>query len=149
MTPFRFRGVYCAWVTPYAADGSVDLARLHDLIAWLLKRGIHGLWVCGGTGGRLSLDEDERRAVAETAVGSARGRAKVIVHVARWPRALRPRWPPTPRRSAPIASPASRLFTGTWTMTPLSLTTWMWQLQRAIGRSAAQVDELRHALKDF
>lgn len=81
MTPFRFRGVYCALVTPYAADGSVDLARLRDIIAWLIERGVHGLWACGGTGEGLLLDEGERRAVAETAVDAARGRAKVIVHV--------------------------------------------------------------------
>ncbi|MDW8099767.1 MAG: dihydrodipicolinate synthase family protein [Anaerolineae bacterium] len=81
MRSLRFRGVYCALVTPYSADGSVDLARLRDLIAWLIERGVHGLWVCGGTGEGLLLDEDERRAVAETAVDAARGRVKVIVHV--------------------------------------------------------------------
>jgi N-acetylneuraminate lyase len=78
---FRFQGVYCALVTPYAADGSVDLARLREIIDWLIECGIHGLWVCGGTGEGLLLDEGERHAVAEAAVDAARGRVQVIVHV--------------------------------------------------------------------
>jgi len=74
------RGVYVPLVTPYAADGSVDLEALERLAVRVLDAGVAGLVPLGTTGEAPLLEPDEKRAVVDVCarVGQARG-AHVIV----------------------------------------------------------------------
>jgi 4-hydroxy-tetrahydrodipicolinate synthase len=53
-------GIYVPLITPFARDGSVDLAALHDLAASVLADGAAGLVVLGTTGEPAALTETER-----------------------------------------------------------------------------------------
>lgn len=74
------RGIYPALPTPMHGDGSVDLPTLKRLVDFVIDQGVDGLYVGGSTAESLLLTEDERRAIAETALAHAAGRVKVIVH---------------------------------------------------------------------
>lgn len=75
----RFRGTYTVMVTPFAADGTVDLRALADFVEWQVGQGIHGLIPLGSTGEFLSLTDDEKAAVAETVIRAAAGRVPVLI----------------------------------------------------------------------
>lgn len=76
----RFQGSIVALPTPFR-DGHVDLPALHALVDFHADRGTDGLVVCGTTGEAPTLEDWERRAVVEAAVGRARGRLPVIAGV--------------------------------------------------------------------
>ncbi len=70
--------VYTALVTPFNADGSVDLDLFKKNIDAQLKAGIHGLVVCGSTGEGMTLSVAEKEALLTTAVQQVSGRVPVI-----------------------------------------------------------------------
>jgi len=74
-----FRGTYTVMVTPFDADGAVDLKALAALTEWQIAEGIHGLIPLGSTGEFLSLTEAEREAVAACVIETAAGRVPVLV----------------------------------------------------------------------
>lgn len=69
-------------VTPFAADGDVDVDALYDLARNCLDAGLDGLVPCGTTGEFASLTDSEWRTVVETTVEAADGRAPVVAGVA-------------------------------------------------------------------
>jgi len=76
----KFRGTYTVLVTPFTPDGlTVDVDALARLVEFQIGEGIHGLIPLGSTGEFLSITPDERRAVVETVVRTARGRVPVLV----------------------------------------------------------------------
>ncbi|ALN75146.1 dihydrodipicolinate synthase family protein [Aureimonas sp. AU20] len=74
-----FRGVYTVMITPFDADGELDLQTLEAFTNWQIQEGIHGLIPLGSTGEFLSLSENERLAVARTVIGAAAGRVPVLL----------------------------------------------------------------------
>lgn len=76
----RFQGSIVALPTPFR-DGRVDLPALHALVDFHAERGTDGLVLCGTTGEAPTLEDWERRAVVEAAIGRARGRLPVIAGV--------------------------------------------------------------------
>jgi 4-hydroxy-tetrahydrodipicolinate synthase len=74
----RFGSVVTAMVTPFAEDGSLDLARAGELAVWLIEHGTDAIVVNGSTGEAATMTDAEKddlfRAVKE-AVG---GRAPLI-----------------------------------------------------------------------
>jgi 4-hydroxy-tetrahydrodipicolinate synthase len=74
-----FRGTYTVMITPFAEDGSVDVAALRAFVDWQIGQGIHGLIPLGSTGEFLSLDDDEKELVAATVIDQARGRVPVLI----------------------------------------------------------------------
>lgn len=72
------RGILVALATPFAADGSVDVQGLRDLVDRTIDGGIHGVVACGSTGEFSALTSGERRLVVETVVDQAAGRVPVI-----------------------------------------------------------------------
>ena len=74
----QLRGVLTALATPFAADGSVDEARLRALVDRSIEGGVHGVVACGSTGEFTALSGDERRLVVETVVDQAARRVPVI-----------------------------------------------------------------------
>jgi len=74
-------GIHTALVTPFAADGAVDLTAYAALCGRQLDAGIHGLVPCGTTGEAATLTHDEWRACIETAVRVSDGRVPVTAGV--------------------------------------------------------------------
>jgi 4-hydroxy-tetrahydrodipicolinate synthase len=70
--------VLTASVTPFDAEGGVNLARFRELATFLVDNGSDGLVVCGTTGEAPTLSDDEKFALWEAAVDLLRGRATVI-----------------------------------------------------------------------
>jgi len=65
-------------VTPFAADGSLDLPRLREHVAALLDHRPDGLFICGGTGEFVSLSFPEWRAAVAAAVEEVGGAVPVV-----------------------------------------------------------------------
>jgi 4-hydroxy-tetrahydrodipicolinate synthase len=75
---FALSGAMTALVTPFADDGSVDLASFERLARWQVELGIRGLVPCGTTGEGATLGEAEHQAVVAAAVRAAAGRVPVV-----------------------------------------------------------------------
>jgi 4-hydroxy-tetrahydrodipicolinate synthase len=71
--------VLAAVPTPFAADGSVDLACARRLYEFLADR-VDGLLVAGTTGEFPALDEDERLVLIDTAI-DVLGPDRIIAHI--------------------------------------------------------------------
>jgi 4-hydroxy-tetrahydrodipicolinate synthase len=71
-------GVLVALATPFAADGSLDVSRLRELVDRTIDGGVHGVVACGSTGEFSALSADERRLVVETVVDQPAHRVPVI-----------------------------------------------------------------------
>ncbi len=74
-------GIFSALVTPFGADGSLDLDKLAPLAEFELAQGLHGFYVGGSTGEAFLQTAQERKAVLATFAKAVRGRAKLIAHV--------------------------------------------------------------------
>jgi 4-hydroxy-tetrahydrodipicolinate synthase len=65
-------------VTPFSADGALDLPLAARLAAHLVNQGSDGLVVCGTTGESPTLSWAEQHALFATVKGALAGRAKLI-----------------------------------------------------------------------
>lgn len=74
-------GIFPATVTAFDSDGEFDAAAMRRIIRYQLGAGVHGLYVCGGTGEGLLLTTVEHRAVIETVVDEVAGAVPVVSHV--------------------------------------------------------------------
>ncbi|MDH3663008.1 MAG: dihydrodipicolinate synthase family protein [Alphaproteobacteria bacterium] len=87
-----FRGSYTVTVTPFTEDGgAIDVAAWKRFLDWQIEVGVPGVIVLGTTGEFLTVSNDERRLLVETAVNHVAGRMKVMVGTmnAHTPRAVR------------------------------------------------------------
>jgi 4-hydroxy-tetrahydrodipicolinate synthase len=75
------RGCATALVTPFAADGRVDEARMRALLERQIAGGVKLLVPCGTTGEAMTMTPEEQTRVFRLAVEVARGRARVIAGV--------------------------------------------------------------------
>ncbi len=76
----RFRGCYTVLVTPFTEGGdAVDLKALERLVEFQIREGIRGLIPLGSTGEFLSVSPEERTAIVECVVKTARGRVPVLI----------------------------------------------------------------------
>ena len=75
-----FHGSIVALPTPFQ-DGAIDFRRFGQLIERQIAAGSHGLVIAGTTGEAATLDEGERQALFEYAVGITRARVPVIAGV--------------------------------------------------------------------
>lgn len=76
----EFRGSYTVTVTPFTPDGSgIDVPALRRFLDWQLEEGVPGIIVLGTTGEFITLSDDERREVIDTAVSQINGRVPVLV----------------------------------------------------------------------
>jgi len=73
----RFQGSFVAMVTPFR-NGTVDEAKLRDLVDFHVAHGTDGLIPCGTTGESPTLSHDEHKRVVEVVVEAARGRIPVV-----------------------------------------------------------------------
>ena len=70
--------ILTAIVTPFKADGSVDIERFQALASHLVENGSDGLVVTGTTGESPTLSDDERFLLWEAAVDEVGDRATVV-----------------------------------------------------------------------
>lgn len=75
------RGIFPAVITPFKADGAVDIIGLEAMTDFLLRAKVHGLHPCGTTGEAPLLNTQERRLVADTIIKRTAGRVPVIIQV--------------------------------------------------------------------
>jgi 4-hydroxy-tetrahydrodipicolinate synthase len=77
-----FGRVLTAMVTPFADDGTIDLAGAQELAAQLVDRGAHdGLVIHGTTGESPTTSDAEQRAVLEAVLDAVGDRAVVVAGV--------------------------------------------------------------------
>jgi 4-hydroxy-tetrahydrodipicolinate synthase len=70
--------VLTAMVTPFRADGAVDVDRFRELATFLVENGSDGLVVCGTTGESPTLSDEEKLTLFSAAVETVGDRATVI-----------------------------------------------------------------------
>ena len=70
--------VLTAVVTPFRADGSIDLDAFRSLCGYLVENGSDGLVVTGTTGEAPTLSDDERLMLYEAALEAIGGQATVV-----------------------------------------------------------------------
>ena len=68
--PGQLRGSIAPLVTPFTADGALDLEAIPRLVDWQLERGTHGISVGGSTGEPTVQTLAERIAVMEAAAAA-------------------------------------------------------------------------------
>ena len=71
-------GVITAMVTPFDADGALDLAAARRLARHLVENGSHGLVVAGTTGEAPTLSDDEKLRLLEAVLAEVGDEATVI-----------------------------------------------------------------------
>lgn len=74
-------GVISALVTPFKADGSVNLDALQALAELQISQGVHGFYVSGTTGEAVLQSVEERKLVLSTFARAVDGRSRLIAHV--------------------------------------------------------------------
>lgn len=77
----EFRGVYPAHITPFNTDGEFNEQAFRKVMEFNIQAGVHGFWICGGTGESVLLREEEVIRTTEVAMDQAGGRVKNIIHV--------------------------------------------------------------------
>ena len=74
----NLEGTYTALITPFRADGSLDLDSLAKLVEWQIEEGVDGLVPCGSTGESATLTPQEHVEVVRHVVDVAGARVPVI-----------------------------------------------------------------------
>ena len=77
----RLSGVYVAMNSCYDRQGRIDSEAAAALTRWLIDKGVHGLYVGGGTGEGMLQSTAEREQMLEAVIGEAKGEVVVIAHV--------------------------------------------------------------------
>jgi 4-hydroxy-tetrahydrodipicolinate synthase len=73
-----FKGAATALITPFHKDGTVDFEALDNIIELQISAGINGLVICGTTGEKATLNDEEHVQVLRHAVAVAKGRTPII-----------------------------------------------------------------------
>jgi 4-hydroxy-tetrahydrodipicolinate synthase len=76
--PDAVRGAITPLITPFAADGALDLDSIARLVDWQLDNGSHGISVGGSTGEPTSQTIEERIAVMRAAAAAIDGRVPFL-----------------------------------------------------------------------
>ncbi|GBF74165.1 dihydrodipicolinate synthase family protein [Paenibacillus sp. 598K] len=76
----RLHGITTAMVTPFTAEGAVNLEQVEALTEFLIGKGVHALFPLGTTGEMVRLSTAERKQIAETVIRTAAGRVTVYIH---------------------------------------------------------------------
>jgi 4-hydroxy-tetrahydrodipicolinate synthase len=75
--------VVVALLTPFGANGEIDLEALRRHVDFLVAEGVDGVMPCGTTGEGPLLEDDEAAAVTQAVVAAASGRVRVLAHAGR------------------------------------------------------------------
>lgn len=72
-------GVYVVLTTPFDRTGGIDYEGLGKNVEWLAGQGVHGVVALGSTGEFASMNDEQKRRVAQTVVDAARGKIPVLL----------------------------------------------------------------------
>lgn len=75
------RGIITAVITPCTRDGELYEKGLREVVEFQVRKGIHGLFVCGTAGQGPLMGVEERKRVAQIVTEQVAGRIPVVVHV--------------------------------------------------------------------
>jgi len=78
MNNIKFFGSIPAIITPFKANGDLDLPALKKFVEFQIEGGVDAIVPCGSTGEAATLTEDEYRTVIEAVVKQVNGRIPVI-----------------------------------------------------------------------
>ena len=78
----KYRGVIPAFYACYDDEGNVSGERVRALTDYLMRKGVHGLYVGGSSGECIYQSVAERKLVLENVMAVAKGKVTVIAHVA-------------------------------------------------------------------
>lgn len=78
----QFKGIYPAFYACYDDEGEVSAERTEALTEYLIEKGAAGLYVGGSSGECIYLSPEERMETLEAVMRAAKGRIKIIAHVA-------------------------------------------------------------------
>lgn len=81
MAPQELNGISVALITPFAADGSVDVDAIHTHVNRLIDAGVHGFVPGGSTAEFTVLSTEERKVALEAVIKAAAGRVPVVAGV--------------------------------------------------------------------
>lgn len=73
-----FTGAGVALVTPMLPDGSINYAKIEELVDWHIKNGTDAIVMCGTTGEAPTLKMEEHLEAIKVAVDRAAGRLPII-----------------------------------------------------------------------
>ncbi len=74
----KLMGTITALLTPFNRDGSVDFARLKEMVDWQCASGVEGICTVGTSGESPTLSHEEHHKVVERTAEYAAGRVKII-----------------------------------------------------------------------
>ena len=77
----NLRGIFPATVSTFDMNGRFDAVSMRQIVRHQIDAGVHGLYVCGGTGEGLLMNSKERQDLLETVLDETRGDVTVIAHV--------------------------------------------------------------------
>ena len=75
----KFRGLGVALITPFAKDGSIDLASLDRLVEYQIKSGADFLCIMGTTAETPTLSADEKKMLKQHLVERVAGRVPLLM----------------------------------------------------------------------
>ncbi len=78
MSTRALKGIVPPILTPFTANGEIDVSRLEQLTARLVDAGCHGVFALGSSGEVAYLDAEQRRTVLDTVVRIVAGRVPVL-----------------------------------------------------------------------
>jgi len=78
----RLSGVYTIFLTPFAANGELDLEAAGENADYVIRHGMHGLVVAGTYGEYVTLTNEERLALLRGVIRATAGRVPVIATTA-------------------------------------------------------------------
>ncbi|MBM3213892.1 dihydrodipicolinate synthase family protein [Candidatus Poribacteria bacterium] len=73
----RFAGAWPVLLTPFAADGSIDLGAYRTMLEWYIARGVGGFYANCSSSEMFVLENNERLSLARGAVEASAGRVPV------------------------------------------------------------------------
>ncbi|MBE6776018.1 MAG: N-acetylneuraminate lyase [Ruminococcaceae bacterium] len=78
----QYKGIYPAFYACYDSEGNVSTEATKALVEFLIEKGVSGLYVGGSSGECIYLSVEERKKTLEAVMEVARGKIKIIAHVA-------------------------------------------------------------------
>lgn len=76
------KGIYTPNLVPFRTDQSINEEELRRLTAWLIEKGVNGLYPNGSTGEFIRLSFEERLKVVEIMASETRGRIPILAGAA-------------------------------------------------------------------
>lgn len=78
----KYKGIFPAFYACYDEAGNISINRTEAFAAYLIEKGVDGLYVGGSSGECIYQSVEERKATLEAVMRVAKGKVSVIAHVA-------------------------------------------------------------------